>query len=74
MIKKFKSFNENTSEEDNYMFFSNLESIKRRIDDIMSMNKDEIDTTISSGHDWVNDHISKSMESIEHVYNFLKNQ
>lgn len=57
---------------ENYMFFANLQNIDRMVSEIMEMNESEIDNILTNGHDWANDHISKSMESIEHVYNFLK--
>lgn len=56
---------------DNYMFFANLQHIVRMASEIMEMDESEIDEMLTDGHDWANDHISKSMESIEHVYNFL---
>lgn len=69
-IKSFKSFNEN-SENTNYMFFANLQHICRMASEMLEMNESQIDEKLTDGHDWANDHISKSMESISHVYNFL---
>lgn len=69
-IKSFKSFNEN-SENTNYMFFANLQHICRMASEMLEMNEAQIDDKLTDGHDWANDHISKSMESISHVYNFL---
>jgi hypothetical protein len=78
-IKSFQSFNnkkllkENHEvENQNYMFFANLENICRMASEILEMNDSEIDSMLSDGHDWANDHISKSMEQISHVYNFLQ--
>lgn len=76
-IKSFKSFdtvNENNDmkdRNDNYMFFANLQHIVRMASEIQDMDESKIDEMLTEGHDWANDHISKSMESIEHVYNFL---
>lgn len=76
-IKSFKSFdtvNENNDmkdRNDNYMFFANLQHIVRMASEIQDMDESKIDEMLTDGHDWANDHISKSMESIEHVYNFL---
>lgn len=69
-IKSFKSFNEN-DENSNYMFFANLQHICRMASEILEMDESQIDDMLTDGHDWANDHISKSMESISHVYNFL---
>jgi hypothetical protein len=78
-IKSFQSFSnkkllrENQEvESQNYMFFANLENIRRMASEILEMNESEIDSMLSDGHDWANDHISKSMEQISHVYNFLQ--
>lgn len=74
-IKKFNKFNENNtdhkSEHDNYMFFSNLDHIDRMSSEMIKMDKKIIDGMLTDGHDWANDHVSKAMESLEHVYNFL---
>lgn len=69
-IKSFNSFNEN-SENTNYMFFANLEHICKMARELLAMDEKQIDEMLTDGHDWANDHISKSMESISHVYNFL---
>lgn len=68
-IKKF----ENYSEVDNYMFFKNLDSICRMVTEMSQLDNDAVDELLSE-HDWASDHISKSMESVSHVYNFLKNK
>jgi hypothetical protein len=69
-IKSFNSFNEN-KENTNYMFFANLQHICKMASEILEMDESQIDEMLTDGHDWANDHISKSMESISHVYNFL---
>jgi hypothetical protein len=82
MIKKFEQFdienidnnieNDINKDMDNYMFFANLENICRMVTEIMDMDADEIDQMLTEEHDWAADHISKSKESISHVYNWLK--
>lgn len=72
LAKTLKGLKENHEyENDNYMFFANLQHIVRMASEIMEMDESKIDEMLTDGHDWANDHISKSMESIEHVYNFL---
>lgn len=61
--------NEN-SDVKNYMFFSNLENIKKMIDDLSTMDKKNIDTLLSE-HDWASDHMSVATENLEHLYNFF---
>lgn len=56
-----------------YMFFENLQTIKRCIEEIMSLNETEIDEILASGHDWASDHIATAKEDVEQVHNFLVN-
>jgi hypothetical protein len=71
-IQKFENFENivEDKEEVNYMFFANIDHICKMMQEIKEMPKDKIDTIISE-HDWASDHISRSFESISHVYNFL---
>lgn len=69
LAKTLKSIKEN-HEEGNYMFFSNLETIKRLVDKLLEMDKSEIDTMLNE-HDWASDHITSSKDDIEEVFNFI---
>lgn len=77
-IKNFDSFNRVNSENwigehqetKNYMFFGNLQTIKRLVDEMLEMNENELDSILTE-HDWASDHISVATENIEHVFNFL---
>ena len=44
----------------NYMFFSNLEQIKRQCEMMLEMDQDQLDMIIQNGHDWADDHISEA--------------
>jgi len=57
-------------ETQNYMFFSNLETIKRLVDEMLEMDEHTLDNMLSE-HDWASDHISVAAENIEHVFNFV---
>jgi hypothetical protein len=57
----------------NYMFFGNLKTIKRMIDEMVQMNAEQVDTILKGGDDWAVDHIATSVDDIQEVYNFLKN-
>lgn len=57
----------------NYMFFGNLKTIKRMIDDIVQMDAEQVDKILKDGDDWAVDHIATSVDDIQEVYNFLKN-
>jgi len=54
-----------------YMFFQNLETIKKAVDEMLSLNPDEVDAILANGHDWASDHVSTSKDDIEEVKNFL---
>lgn len=58
----------------NYMFFSNLEQMKRQCEMILEMDHDQIDEIIHNGHDWADDHISEAKTNIDQVFDFLKNK
>lgn len=58
----------------NYMFFGNLESIKRMVDELLEMDRDQVDEILTNGHDWAEDHITRSKENIQQVHNFLKTE
>jgi len=55
----------------NYMFFENLEQISRDINKLMSLDREQIDSIITNGHDWVAEHITTAKDDIEEVTNFL---
>lgn len=72
-IKTFKNFSINENEDTkNYMFFTNLQTIKRLVDDMLTMDESEIDKQLSNGHDWASDHMSTTKDDIEEIYNFLR--
>lgn len=80
MFKKFNQFvNEDSSsvqesheELQNYMFFSNLESIKRKCEAILAMDFKKVDELLNEGgHDWAADHIAVAKENIDQVEGFL---
>lgn len=71
LAKTLKGLKESHDETQNYMFFSNLEHICRMVTEINEMPQDQVDSMLTE-HDWASDHMSRSFESISHVYNFLK--
>jgi hypothetical protein len=64
----------NEQEQSNYMFFSNLEQIKRQCEMMLEMDHDMIDKIIQDGHDWADDHISEAKTNMDQVFDFFKNQ
>jgi hypothetical protein len=59
-------------EEKNYMFFKNLYTMKRCIDEIMAMDKEQVDEMIERGHDWASDHISSAKDDLQEVCDWLR--
>ena len=58
---------------DSYMFFGNLQTLKRAIDQLLRMDQATVDRILADGHDWAVDHIATSKDDVEEVYNFLVN-
>ena len=57
-----------------YMFFSNLQQMRRQCDLLLDLDKDMVESILDDGHDWAQDHITTSKDDIEEVYHFLKNE
>jgi hypothetical protein len=62
------------TDEQYYMFFQNLASIKHYIDEIMKYDQSDIDSLLRGGHDWASDHIATSKDDIEEVAGWLRNE
>jgi hypothetical protein len=57
-----------------YMFFSNLEQIRRQMDILLNMDPQMIENVLDNGHDWAQDHIATAKESIDQVFDFFMNE
>jgi hypothetical protein len=57
-----------------YMFFSNLQQIRRQCDMLLDMDEDEIESILENGHDWAQDHISEAKNNMDQVFDFFKNE
>ena len=58
-------------ETSNYMFFGNLKTIKRLVDEMLEMDEAKVDAMLLNGHNWAVDHIATSKDDVEEVFNFL---
>jgi hypothetical protein len=58
----------------NYMFFSNLEQIKRQCEMLLEMDPSVIDKIIINGHDWADDHVSEAKNNMDQVFDFFMNE
>ena len=61
-------------EVENYMFFSNLQQMKRQIEMMLDMDPEKINEIIQNGHDWADDHISEAKTNVDQVFDFFKNE
>jgi hypothetical protein len=59
---------------DSYMFFGNLQIIKRSVDALMQMSPEQVDAILNDGHDWAADHIATSKDDIQEVADFFINK
>jgi hypothetical protein len=62
-----------SEQEDRYMFFSNLEQIRDQANELLKYDRNKVDQLLDDGHDWAQDHVASSTESIDQVYDFMKN-
>jgi len=58
----------------NYMFFSNLEQIKRQAELLLELDPMQIEQIIQNGHDWADDHITVAKENLDQVFDFMMNE
>jgi nitrogen fixation/metabolism regulation signal transduction histidine kinase len=59
---------------DRYMFFSNLEQIKRQADMLLDMDKEVLHQIIENGHDWAQDHVATAKENMDQIFDFFMNE
>jgi hypothetical protein len=60
--------------EERYMFFSNLEQMKREADMLLALDETKIQELLDNGHDWAQDHIATAKESMDQVFDFIMNE
>lgn len=58
----------------NYMFFSNIEQIKRQCELLLNLDKEIIENLLNNGHDWADDHITVAKENLDQVFDFIMNE
>lgn len=59
---------------DRYMFFSNLEQMRRQCDLLLDLERDMVDSILDNGHDWAQDHIAEAKNNVDQVFDFLMNE
>jgi hypothetical protein len=64
-----KVLNENRGGD--YMFFSNLEQIKRQCELLLEIEPSVIEDLLQNGHDWADDHVSEAKTNMDQVFDFI---
>jgi len=59
---------------DRYMFFSNLEQMRRQCDLLLELERDMVDSILDNGHDWAQDHVAEAKNNLDQVFDFLMNE
>jgi hypothetical protein len=57
-----------------YMFFSNLQQMRRQCDMLLEMDNSMIEEILDNGHDWAQDHIAEAKNNMDQVFDFLMNE
>ena len=65
---------ENEDRSSRYMFFSNLEQMRRQCDLLLDLDKEMVESILENGHDWAQDHISEAKNNMDQVFDFLMNE
>lgn len=61
-------------ESSRYMFFSNLEQMRRQCDLLLDLDHNMVESILDSGHDWAQDHIAEAKNNMDQVFDFLMNE
>ena len=59
---------------ENYMFFSNLQQLKRQCEMLLELDPMIIEEILQNGHDWADDHVTVAKENIDQVLDFCMNE
>jgi hypothetical protein len=58
---------------DRYMFFSNLEQMRRQCDMLLELDRETVEQILDDGHDWAQDHIAEAKNNMDQVFDFMMN-
>ena len=61
-------------ESSRYMFFSNLEQMRRQCNLLLDLDHDMIESILDNGHDWAQDHIAEAKNNMDQVFDFIMNE
>jgi ethanolamine utilization protein EutQ (cupin superfamily) len=72
IIKKVLKEEEQRS--NRYMFFSNLQQMRRQCDMLLDLDESMLEEILDNGHDWAQDHIAEAKNNMDQVFDFLMNE
>lgn len=61
-------------ESERYMFFSNLEQMKRQCELLLELDRNMVEGILTNGHDWAQDHIAEAKNNMDQVFDFIMNE
>jgi hypothetical protein len=61
-------------ESSRYMFFSNLEQMRRQCDLLLDLDQNMVESILENGHDWAQDHIAEAKNNMDQVFDFIMNE
>jgi hypothetical protein len=65
---------ENEDKSSRYMFFSNLQQMRRQCDLLLDLDQEMVESILDNGHDWAQDHISEAKNNMDQVFDFIMNE
>jgi hypothetical protein len=69
-----KPYDMKEEEGSRYMFFSNLQQMKRQCEYLLDFDENQIEEILENGHDWAQDHIAEAKNNMDQVFDFLMNE
>ena len=69
-----KESNEYHNRSSRYMFFQNLQQMRRQCDLLLDLDQEMIEEILEDGHDWAQDHVSEAKNNLDQVFDFLMNE
>ena len=69
-----KALHEAKNRSGRYMFFQNLEQMKRQCELLLEMDETQLEMVLENGHDWAQDHIAEAKNNMDQVFDFIMNE
>lgn len=74
ILGKMDENHEDQPENDRYMFFSNLQQMRRQCGLLLDLDHAMIERILDNGHDWAQDHIAEAKSFLDQVFDFFMNE